>query len=336
MTVEISKAIRSALKAAGYGKADVSVHNDSYSMGSTVYVKIKRPEISLSKVEAIADPFARVDRDSATGEILGGGNCFVDVAYADGALDAAAARIEEQVAAGRRHFGPCELVVKDPFTYQVWHNQGDDERDNVGRAGMHIDRKSPGPGLARELAKIGQLDTLEQWAGIVNDDVAANGNDDVDALVERCRDVAAEMFDSKVTPGAPPNAAQAAHYGVRLVEPKRSCKDEYLAALRATLRDPDTTDEMLTAVLEEYVDRQRAEAAVPSAEAVAEMLHGALDPHLVAAELRVRGFAPPDISFDGGSAVTLTVAGGVYRITVERAPPAGAACPGCLWCNSRN
>jgi hypothetical protein len=222
MTVATSKAIRSALKAAGYGKADVSVHNDSYSMGSTVYVKIKRPEISLSKVESLAEPFARVDRDSQTGEILGGGNCFVDVAYADGALDAAAARIEEQVAAGRTHFGPCELVVKDPFTFQVWHNEGDDERDNVGRAGMHIDRKSPGPGLARELAKIGQLDTLDQW-GPVEPPLTRDEQDAAeraDALVERCRDVAAEMFDSKVTPGAEPNEAQAALYRAMAAPPE--------------------------------------------------------------------------------------------------------------------
>lgn len=210
MTVVVSKAVRAALKAAGYGKADVSVHNDSYSMGSTVYVKIKRPEISLSKVESIAESFARVDRDSQTGEILGGGNCFVDVAYADGALDAAAARIAEQVAAGRTHFGPCELIVKDPFTYQVWHNLGDDDRDNVGRAGMHIDREKPGPGLARELAKIGQLDTLEQW-GPVETPLTRDEQDAAersmligasvhaaaanDALVQHCRDVADEMFD---------------------------------------------------------------------------------------------------------------------------------------------
>lgn len=302
MTVAVSKAVRAALKAAGYGKADVSVHNDSYSMGSTVYVKIKRPEISLLKVEAIAESFARVDRDSSTGEILGGGNCFVDVGYADGALDAAAARINEQVTAGRRHFGQCELVVKDPFTYQVWHNEGDDERDNVGRAGMHIDREKPGPGLARELAKIGQLDTLDQWAEaepvLTRDeqDAAeraleqarpANGND-VEALVERSRDVAREMFGSEALLARFMNEA-------------------------ASL-----TREERAALVQRITDAAAQMDAPPTAEDIADALHGALEPAMLARFIREDAMPhPADITRDG-AVVTLTACGGVYRISVER------------------
>lgn len=293
MTVAISKAIRAALKAAGYGKADVSVHNDSYSMGSTVHVKIKRPEISLSKVEAIADPFARVDRDES-GEILGGGNCFVDVDYADGALDAAAGRINEQVAAGRKHFGPCELVVKDPFTYQVWNNTGDDERDNVGRAGMHIDRKAPGAGLARELAKIGMLDTLDQWGEPMNESERA--------IVDQRLSAALDNIDTGIAVhAAAANDAQ---------EPSAQALFARLMTDAASLSKADR--EALFARINEA-----AAALPPSAEDMADAIFGALEPALVAKEFG-RECEPADSARDG-AVITLRVCGAVYRISVERA-----------------
>jgi hypothetical protein len=156
VTVEASKKIRAALKAKGYSKAEVSVYNQSYSLGSTVYVTIKQAAIPLATIEEIAKVGERVDRDSATGEILGGGNCFVDVRYGDGVLDEQAKRINQQVAGERRIFGRFSLYPKDPFTWQVCETTA----DGAGRMSMHLDRKEPGAGLARILASAGLLSVL--------------------------------------------------------------------------------------------------------------------------------------------------------------------------------
>lgn len=174
MTVAISKSIRAALAAAGYRKADVSVYNKGYSLGSTVYVTVKRADVRLPDVETIATAHEDVTRDS-TGQILGGGNCFVDVRYAPEALREQASIINAQVAAGRVRFGSHELHEKDPFTWQVWVGNG----DGTARAGMHLDRKEPGDGLARMLASAGELWTLldteaaAEMPAPANDDAAA-------------------------------------------------------------------------------------------------------------------------------------------------------------------
>jgi len=80
-TKEAAQVIRSELKAAGIAARSVSVRIDCYSMGSSIKVTIKDPTVSKSKVEAIANRQSRVRRDDLTGEILCGGNRFVDVEY---------------------------------------------------------------------------------------------------------------------------------------------------------------------------------------------------------------------------------------------------------------
>jgi hypothetical protein len=159
VTVAISKAIRAALAAEGYGKADVSVYNKGYSMGSTVYVTIKRAEIPLDAVEEIAKAHERISRDDATGEILGGGNSFVDVRYGDGVLDAAAAIIAKQIDAGRRRFGAFTLEPgRDQWSMTIWHRNDHGE----SRPGLNVDANDPSEGLARVLASAGALGVLEQ------------------------------------------------------------------------------------------------------------------------------------------------------------------------------
>jgi hypothetical protein len=157
VTVAVSKAIRAALAAAGYGKADVSVYNKSYSMGSTVYVTIKRADLALTAVEQIASQHERVDRDSS-GEILGGGNCFVDVRYGDGVLDAAAALIAKQLDMGRRRFGSFTLEAgRDPWTLTIWSHNSHGE----SRPGLNVDANDPSEAIARVLASAGALTALE-------------------------------------------------------------------------------------------------------------------------------------------------------------------------------
>jgi hypothetical protein len=76
-TNSTSQQLRSALKAAGFNARRVSVRHDH----STLRVTIRDTSVSLSAVKTIADRFCVVRRCEATGEILCGGNIFVDVAY---------------------------------------------------------------------------------------------------------------------------------------------------------------------------------------------------------------------------------------------------------------
>ena len=69
--------LRAALKAAGFNARRVSVRHHH----STLRVTIRDASVSLTQVEAIASPFESVRRCEATGEILLGGNCYVDCWY---------------------------------------------------------------------------------------------------------------------------------------------------------------------------------------------------------------------------------------------------------------
>lgn len=71
--------LRTAFKTAGLNSRRVTVRHDH----STLRVTIRDASASLSKVKAIADQFVSVRRCEATGEILCGGNTFVDVSYTD-------------------------------------------------------------------------------------------------------------------------------------------------------------------------------------------------------------------------------------------------------------
>jgi hypothetical protein len=71
--------LRAALKLAGFNARRVSVRHDH----STLRVTLRDASAALSAVQAIADGFRSVRHCEATGEILCGGNTFVEVAYAD-------------------------------------------------------------------------------------------------------------------------------------------------------------------------------------------------------------------------------------------------------------
>jgi hypothetical protein len=152
MSSKTAKEIREALKAAGFGRALVSVRNDSYSMGSTVHVKVRRADIALDAIEAIARPHEIVRRDEQ-GDILGGGNTHIDVEYETGALDAATVTIREMIGAGVCKFGKLELLEDraDPDRLDVF---------SAGTDGAHVARlyrEFAAEGLTRILAARGEL-----------------------------------------------------------------------------------------------------------------------------------------------------------------------------------
>jgi hypothetical protein len=96
-----AQTLRAALKAAGFNARRVTVRQNH----STLYVTIRDAWASLTKVKAIADQFRVVQHCHATGEILGGGNTFVDVRYTDELVKPVQAAI---------------LVVLDPAPHDQW------------------------------------------------------------------------------------------------------------------------------------------------------------------------------------------------------------------------
>lgn len=96
-----AQALRAALKSEGFSARSVTVRQ----RGCALDVSIRDGWVSLSKVENIARRFEVVDRCPRTGEILGGGNTFVKVAYSDELVEPAKAAI---------------LVVLDPAPEDEW------------------------------------------------------------------------------------------------------------------------------------------------------------------------------------------------------------------------
>ncbi len=75
--------LRAALKNADLNTRKVTIRQRH----STLYVTVRDASVSLTRVKEIAKPFESVRRDHATGEILCGGNTFVQVEYADALVD---------------------------------------------------------------------------------------------------------------------------------------------------------------------------------------------------------------------------------------------------------
>lgn len=80
-TEEAAQQLRQRLKAAGYNSRRVSVRKSYSSMGSSISVTIHDPAISLHAVKELAEPAECIDRCSITGEILSGGNRYLDVQH---------------------------------------------------------------------------------------------------------------------------------------------------------------------------------------------------------------------------------------------------------------
>lgn len=82
---EKAAAIRSELKANDI--KGVSVTSAIHGCEECIRVKVKNPSIDLRTVEKIAGKFSKVDYDEYNGELLAGGNTFVQVYYEHGCFD---------------------------------------------------------------------------------------------------------------------------------------------------------------------------------------------------------------------------------------------------------
>lgn len=74
---QIAAQIRNDIKAKGIAPRDVSVRVD----GSTIRVTLKRLGLPMADIEKLAMRHSVIHRDAASGEILQGGNTFIDVSY---------------------------------------------------------------------------------------------------------------------------------------------------------------------------------------------------------------------------------------------------------------
>jgi hypothetical protein len=82
-------ALRASLKVTGFNARKVTVRRDH----STLRVTICDAAVPLSAIKAIADQFSSVRRCEKSGEILCGGNTFVDVQYTPELVEPAAAAV---------------------------------------------------------------------------------------------------------------------------------------------------------------------------------------------------------------------------------------------------
>jgi hypothetical protein len=96
-TTQRSALIREALKAKGIPARAVSVRSDHFSMGSAIRIVIKSAAVRISLVKEIASEHEKIDRCSSTGEILSGGNRYLDVEYGHDLVRGLAAGIESKL-----------------------------------------------------------------------------------------------------------------------------------------------------------------------------------------------------------------------------------------------
>jgi len=120
---EAAKKIRKALKEKGITSRQVSVRSSSYSMGSSIRVTIKDPSIKLAGVKEVAMGAESVRRCEYSGEILSGGNRYVNVCYSLEALKVMADKVRPQVAAAIAKIKGSYLIPVEGTPYFVGREQ---------------------------------------------------------------------------------------------------------------------------------------------------------------------------------------------------------------------
>jgi hypothetical protein len=129
--------IRAAYKARGWTSRMVSVRTSTYSMGSSIRVEIKSPEIDAGEAERIAEEHESIRSCEYSGEILSGGNRFVNVGYSDGCREILARRHVQAVEAAMDLLAPGDYSTLVPVAgttasigregscwFQLWHEDG--------------------------------------------------------------------------------------------------------------------------------------------------------------------------------------------------------------------
>lgn len=148
-TKEHAAAIRADYKRHGWTARDISVRIDSYSLGSSIDVRIKNPNVSFTVAKTLAERHEVVRRCDITGEILGGGNRYVSVGYSYEAADVIKAKYAEVLTAADR------ALTADP---------SDNSLHPIGDTGYLLGKSSNGYG--RSLWKDGHITEAYDAAGL--------------------------------------------------------------------------------------------------------------------------------------------------------------------------
>jgi len=82
-TKERAAQMRGEFKAAGWNARKISVRTEYFSLGSAIHVTVRDASVDVAKAEEIAKGFESIRRDEYTGEILGGGNCYLHFGLSD-------------------------------------------------------------------------------------------------------------------------------------------------------------------------------------------------------------------------------------------------------------
>ncbi len=149
-TTDYAKQIRTTLKAKhGWTSRQVSVRAEYFSMGSAIEVVIKDPCVPITAVKAVAEQAERIDRCQATGEILGGGNRYVNVSYNSDAMRVRAAAYLPAVEKAIAQIENSSLIEVEGTPYLIGKNQWDQPTlwgDN------HLCECSTAEGIAQQIA----------------------------------------------------------------------------------------------------------------------------------------------------------------------------------------
>ena len=86
---EMSAVICAELKAAGIPKKAYSIRCRYCGYSQSIDVSVKDLSVNLDRVKRVVDKYSHVRWDEHCGEILSGGNTFVDVEYSYKAMDVA-------------------------------------------------------------------------------------------------------------------------------------------------------------------------------------------------------------------------------------------------------
>ena len=128
--------IAQAIKDAGYNTRQVSLRSRPCGYSWSFEITIRDPKIEVAQVEAIVGRFEKVDRDEGTGEILCGGNTFVDINISDEVRNIWAAKYMDQVVEVManlteeygKSIGSATLFLNNGWSVKIW-----DDRPHIDR-----------------------------------------------------------------------------------------------------------------------------------------------------------------------------------------------------------
>lgn len=132
--------LRLALRAAGYNARQVTVRDGGGSMSTALKVTVRVAGVSVSAIEKIAGAMRQVRHCAATGEILSGGNTFVDVAYAPEVYASLAATYAAALAAGQTKIGAFSVTAPAGEGFYFWSSPGADVPERTWGAGFTAKR----------------------------------------------------------------------------------------------------------------------------------------------------------------------------------------------------